>query len=205
VSNQLCPKIHARVKIPQVCCSLRQVAGLHCYGIPSCLPLPSCGWLSQHSHVHRPLPDWDVCSVSNQASPGSDDQPRLMRRPPIACRRAVQSLQPSSPQHIWISDNLLADALSRFFPTSCPQQKRHGSHVPGPLEARRRAAKRRMTVSASFYPQENFAPLFSLGALFGFRKAPQPSWRYEAPSLQHHVEPLDSRTFVHSDSPQFLS
>ncbi|RYO43169.1 hypothetical protein AA0111_g35 [Alternaria arborescens] len=115
-----------------------------------------------------------------------------MRRPPIACRRAVQSLQSPSPQHIWISDNLLTDAIGRFFPSSCPQQKRHGSHVPGPLEARRRAAKRRMTVSANFYPQENFSPLFSLGALFGFRKDTQPTWRYEAPSLQNYVEPLDT-------------
>jgi len=117
-----------------------------------------------------------------------------MRRPPVACRRAVQSLQSSSSQHIWISDDLLTGALNRFFLSSCPQQKRHGSHVPGPLEARRRAAKRRMTVSAGFYPQENFAPLFNLGALFGFRKDDPPTWRYEAPSLQTHAEPLTSRT-----------
>ncbi|RAR12134.1 hypothetical protein DDE83_004262 [Stemphylium lycopersici] len=117
--------------------------------------------------------------------------PRLMRRPPVACRRAVQSLQSPAAQPIWISDDLLTLALNRFFRSSCPHQKRHGSHVPGPLEARRRAAKRRMTVSAGFYPQDNFPSLLNLGALFGFRKDSQPTWRYEAPSLQHHSEPLD--------------
>jgi hypothetical protein len=114
-----------------------------------------------------------------------------MRRSPVACRRAVQSLQSPAAQHIWISDDLLTAALSQFFRSSCPQQKRHGSHVPGPLEARRRAAKRRMTASAGFYPQESFPQPFSLSAFFGFRKDSQPTWRYEAPSLQHDAEPLD--------------
>jgi hypothetical protein len=114
-----------------------------------------------------------------------------MRRPPIACRRAVQSLQPSSPQYIWISDDLLSSALHRFFRVSCSHQKRHGSHVPGPLEARRRAAKRRMSLSANFYPQDSFPSSFSLGALFGFGTNSQPSWRYEPPSLRRDSEPLD--------------
>ncbi|KAF1843652.1 uncharacterized protein K460DRAFT_316245 [Cucurbitaria berberidis CBS 394.84] len=114
-----------------------------------------------------------------------------MRRPPVACRRAVQALQSPAPQHIWISDDLLSLALARLFPTTCPHQKRHGSHVPGPLEARRRAAKRRMTVSANFHPQDSFPPPFSLGALFGFRKDSQPQWRYEPPSLPQQGEPLD--------------
>ncbi|KAH7378709.1 hypothetical protein BKA66DRAFT_420978 [Pyrenochaeta sp. MPI-SDFR-AT-0127] len=114
-----------------------------------------------------------------------------MRHPPIACRRAVQSLQSPAPQHIWISDEQLSVAVNRFFRTTCPNQTRHGSHVPGPLEARRRATKRRMTVSASFYPQDNFPPPFSLGALFGFRKDSQPSWRYEPPSFPQNGKPLD--------------
>lgn len=111
-----------------------------------------------------------------------------MRRPPIVCRQAVQSLQPPGPHHVWISDDLLSSTFHNFFRNSCPQQKRHGSHVPGPLEARRRAAKRRMTVPANFYPQDSFPPAFSLGALFGFRSNPQPSWRYEPPSLQQEAE-----------------
>jgi hypothetical protein len=113
-----------------------------------------------------------------------------MRRPPIVCARAVQSLQPAPPQHLWISDDLLSSTVLRFSRISCPHQKRHGSHVPGPLEARRRAAKRRMTVSADFYPQDSFPSFpssFSLGALFGFRPSPHPSWRYEPPSLREEA------------------
>ncbi|KAH8726609.1 hypothetical protein GQ44DRAFT_613317 [Phaeosphaeriaceae sp. PMI808] len=114
-----------------------------------------------------------------------------MRRPSIACRQAVQSLQSPRLQHIWISDELLSSTLHQFFPSPCPHQKRHGSHVPGPLEARRRAAKRRMTVSANFYPQDIFPSSFNLGALFGFRSNPnQPSWRYEPPSPRIATEPL---------------
>ncbi|KAG9192146.1 hypothetical protein G6011_10880 [Alternaria panax] len=55
-----------------------------------------------------------------------------------------------------------------------------------------------MTVSANSYPQETFAPLLSLGALFGFRRDTQPTWRYEPPSLQPHVEPRVSPQSVPS-------
>ncbi|KAJ4982989.1 fungal specific transcription factor domain containing protein [Stagonosporopsis vannaccii] len=115
-----------------------------------------------------------------------------MRRPPIACQRAVQSLQHSSPQHIWVPDEALSLAIQRFFHSTCPQQKRHASNVPGPLEARRRAAKRRMTASAGFYPQDSFPTSFSLGALFGYRSQPKTSWRYEPPSLPKDAPPMDS-------------
>ncbi|KAH6637611.1 hypothetical protein C7974DRAFT_389858, partial [Boeremia exigua] len=106
-----------------------------------------------------------------------------MRRPPIACQRAVQSLQAPASQHIWVPDEVLSLAVNRFFHRTCPQQKRHGSSVPGPLEARKRAAKRRMTASAGYSPQESFPASFTLGALFGYRSKPQHSWRYEPPSL----------------------
>lgn len=114
----------------------------------------------------------------------------LLMRPPIACRGAAQTLQSSPSQHIWISDQFLSSTLHRFLRTTCPHQKRHGSHVPGPLEARRRAAKRRMTASANFYPQESFPSSFDLSALFGFRSKTQPSWRYEPPTPRADPEPL---------------
>lgn len=117
-----------------------------------------------------------------------------MRRPPIVCRRAVQSLQTPAPPHIWISDELLSSAFHRFFRSSCPHQKRHGSHVPGPLEARRRAAKRRMSLTSNYYPQDSFPSSFSLGALFGFASSSQPSWKYQPPSLRSDSEPLGVRT-----------
>lgn len=43
---------------------------------------------------------------------------------------------------LWISGDILNDALSRF--TLFKFSRRHGSSIPGPLEARRRAAKRRV-------------------------------------------------------------
>jgi hypothetical protein len=115
-----------------------------------------------------------------------------MRHQSIACERAVQSLQSPAHQHVWVSDGPLSLAVHRFFRSPCPDQKRNGSHVPGPLEARRRAAKRRMTVSAGFYPTDVFPPSFSLRTLFGFRASPQPSWRYEPPSLPQNITPSDS-------------
>ena len=48
---------------------------------------------------------------------------------------------PSSSPAVWITDAVLAESLRRFTCT----HRRHGSNVPGPLEARRRAAKRRNT------------------------------------------------------------
>ena len=52
-----------------------------------------------------------------------------------------QHIAQLSPSSIWITDAVLEHAWARFV---CPQ-RRHGSSVPGPLEARRRSAKRRMT------------------------------------------------------------
>ncbi|KAH9880048.1 hypothetical protein J1614_002073 [Plenodomus biglobosus] len=48
-----------------------------------------------------------------------------------------------------------------------------------------------MTVSAGFYPQDNFPTSFNLRALFGFRRNPQPAWQYQPPSLPKHVPPVD--------------
>lgn len=53
------------------------------------------------------------------------------------------SSQPAN--FIWISDAVLTQTFSRF----CRLQRRHGSCVPGPLEARRRASRRKTTNLAS--------------------------------------------------------
>ncbi|CAI6338861.1 unnamed protein product [Periconia digitata] len=116
-----------------------------------------------------------------------------MRSPPIACRRAVHSFNPNaSSPHIWISDDLLSCTVTHFFRAVCPHQKRHGSHVPGPLEAQRRAAKRKMTAQATYHDSEAFTPpSFNLRALFAaFRQRREPQWTYEPPSLSHL--PIDS-------------
>lgn len=125
---------------------------------------------------------------------------RFMRSPPIACRRAVHSIKPASSQHIWISDDHLSRALSHFFRAVCPHQKRYGSHVPGPLEAQRRAAKRKMTAQASYQDYEPYAsPLSIFGAWFAAvrRRRGEPKWRYEPPSLLHHPPAARMCTFLY--------
>ena len=62
----------------------------------------------------------------------------------IGAAGAIQFSARTRPANfVWISDELLACTFARF----C--QRRHGSCVPGPLEARRRAAKRKNTSLAS--------------------------------------------------------
>ena len=108
--------------------------------------------------------------------------PRLMPARPIACRRAVLPLASSATQHIWVSDELLLHTFRRFVRVRGHIHIKHGSNVPGPLEARRRAAKRRMTVAASQQHVASFP--ISLGALFGFGSPPvEQQMRYEPPSL----------------------
>ena len=69
-------------------------------------------------------------------------------------------IKPSSAppiDHPWVSDDLLAATFRRF----AHGQRRHGSRVPGPLEARRRLARRRNTALAGMgAPMEDIACLF---------------------------------------------
>lgn len=63
-------------------------------------------------------------------------------------RLPVTSCIPSQrARHVWISDALLKETFNRF----C-HHKRYGSNVPGPLEAQRRATKRKNTSLASPTP-----------------------------------------------------
>lgn len=75
-----------------------------------------------------------------------------------AYRRALKPPAPTATDHVWISDDLLAAAFRRF----ANGQRRHGSCIPGPLEARRRLAKRRNTALAGIggSPAEDIASLF---------------------------------------------
>jgi len=58
-----------------------------------------------------------------------------------AANRVSSASKGTHNHSIWISDALLAASFNHFARGS----RRHGSHVPGPLEARRRTAKRRNT------------------------------------------------------------
>lgn len=69
---------------------------------------------------------------------------------------------PSFCDHVWISEDLLA-ATFRRFADGQRQQRRYESRVPGPLEARRRLAKRRSTALAGVAgsgPGDNIPSLF---------------------------------------------
>lgn len=57
-----------------------------------------------------------------------------------AWRRTVRNCGRPESDHLWIGDDFVAHAFARF--VGC-NQRRHGSNVPGPLEARRRLNRRR--------------------------------------------------------------
>ena len=59
----------------------------------------------------------------------------------LAVPRRAKAPTPTE-HHLWITDDIFNDPLSRF--ELAALSRKHGSFVPGPLEARRRAAKRRM-------------------------------------------------------------
>lgn len=61
-----------------------------------------------------------------------------------ACRHVLKPSTTPTFDHLWISDELVAATFRRFV----NGQRRHGSSVPGPLESRRRLAKRRNTALA---------------------------------------------------------
>ena len=83
-----------------------------------------------------------------------------------ASRRVLASATCPSTDSIWISECLLAESFHRF---TCIQT-RHGSNVPGPMEARRRANKRRNTNMA----QVAASPIVDPNVLFG--AGPQNAW-----------------------------
>ncbi|KAF2500381.1 hypothetical protein BU16DRAFT_556850 [Lophium mytilinum] len=101
-----------------------------------------------------------------------------MSPPAIACRRAVHRIRPPPVDNVWISDELLADAYHRFIHASFSSQRRHGSNVPGPLEARKRASKRRMGLVAT----GGGAVAPNPAMLFGPVSTGASSWKYQPPS-----------------------
>ena len=91
-------------------------------------------------------------------------------------------------KHIFITDEVLSDAFHRFARIS-HTHRRHGSNVPGPLEARRRLAKRKMGMAAVINTTP--PPGGDFGALFGFGAEPpgkatksrlEKGFRWEAPT-----------------------
>ncbi|KAF7593498.1 hypothetical protein BBP40_011409 [Aspergillus hancockii] len=77
-----------------------------------------------------------------------------------AYRHAVQPSSHCLVDHVWVSEDFLASTFRRF----ANGQRRYESRVPGPLEARRRLAKRRNTALASL---AGAGTLDDIGCLFG--------------------------------------
>ncbi|EKG12206.1 hypothetical protein MPH_10689 [Macrophomina phaseolina MS6] len=118
---------------------------------------------------------------------------------PSACRGAVQHATFQRTQHVWITDDVLADAFHRFLNVSNASRKRYGSNVPGPLEARRRASKRRIMGLATGSP--GVGP--DIGVLFGTENPGIQAWKWEAPK---RIElPLSHDKPSASVLPQWLS
>ena len=87
---------------------------------------------------------------------------------------------PSTVQPIWITDAVLADSFRRFTHVI----RRHGSNVPGPLEARRRASKRRNTSLA--HAGGGAAPVDPANL---FPTRPQNPWWQKQPELDVSSSP----------------
>lgn len=92
-----------------------------------------------------------------------------------------------SPSCLWITDDILSEAFNRFLRVSKAHlyhAKRFRSNAPGPLEARRRATKRRMGLTA-VGSGGGGPPPFDMGALFGLGVKPgadmEEGMRWEGP------------------------
>ncbi|KAL8765730.1 MAG: hypothetical protein Q9209_007295 [Squamulea sp. 1 TL-2023] len=87
--------------------------------------------------------------------------------------------------HIWISDDILNHALSRYMQLRV--DRRHGSAIPGPLEARKRATKRRMAGLADTTGGLDLHPGFLTG--LGRGQENQQGWQWQSPTLPHSKDP----------------
>ncbi|KAL8680407.1 MAG: hypothetical protein Q9224_006944, partial [Gallowayella concinna] len=87
--------------------------------------------------------------------------------------------------HIWISDDFLHQTLHRYLQLQVG--RRHGSAVPGPLEARKRAAKRRMMGLAPTASSPQLHPGFPLGP--GGGQDTQQGWQWQTPKAAQAKDP----------------
>ncbi|OCT53577.1 hypothetical protein CLCR_09520 [Cladophialophora carrionii] len=103
-----------------------------CCGCFSTSPAVARRNVKQEDNVVLPGPARRSCRAHHLSS----------GRPNVMTRRlaAASCTSHQRPKFVWISDALLSDTFNRFW-----HHKRYGSSVPGPLEAQRRAAKRKNT------------------------------------------------------------
>ena len=97
----------------------------------------------------------------------------------MSLRRHVPCLQQHLKRrgdHVWISDDALDIAFQRFTHARIP--RRHVGLAPGPLEARKRASKRRMMNLAQVGGGADLDP--TLLPQMGVE--PEKGWRWQSPS-----------------------
>ena len=78
--------------------------------------------------------------------------------------------------HIWVSENALNSAMHRFVHGRVP--RRYVGLAPGPLEARKRATKRRMMNLA----QLGGGAVFDPSVLPGFGAPERVEWKWQSPT-----------------------
>ncbi|KAL8736576.1 MAG: hypothetical protein Q9181_002367 [Wetmoreana brouardii] len=108
------------------------------------------------------------------------------------CRFAATS----PPDHIWINDEVLNRTLHRF--TLLRIGRRNGSAVPGPLEARKRAAKRRMRDLAPSAGGPHTHPGFLAGLGKGLDN--EQNWQWQSPVATGLKEPQREQNDVEKHS-----
>ncbi|KAI1607895.1 hypothetical protein EDD37DRAFT_10452 [Exophiala viscosa] len=95
---------------------------------------------------------------------------------------AARCIPHQTPRSVWVSDALLAETFTRF----C-HHRRHGSNVPGPLEAQRRAARRKNTNLA-----HSGCPPVSLDPAIVFGRNRNSDW-WQSPTNRGPAQPTASR------------
>jgi hypothetical protein len=85
-------------------------------------------------------------------------------------RRALQPSSLALVDYVWISEDILAAAFRQF--TNC--QHRRQSRVPGPLESRRRLAKRRNTALSC---ADASGPILDVASHFGKDGSEHMKWK----------------------------
>ncbi|KAJ5525466.1 hypothetical protein N7494_012116 [Penicillium frequentans] len=107
-----------------------------------------------------------------------------------ACLQACSKTPSASTlDHPWVSDDLLAATFRRF----ASGQRRHGSCVPGPLEARRRLARRRNTALAGF----GLSPAEDIACLFGRNGREHMKWT-DHPWQRSHADTQDLSSYAYA-------
>lgn len=117
-----------------------------------------------------------------------------------AYRHAVVPSSTPFIDHVWISEELLTSTFRRFVNSN--GQRRYESRVPGPLEARRRLAKRKNTALADI---AGSGPLDDIACLLGRNGREHMKWSDPGRTLGNDTLALGCGKHIDSDLIQTTS